>query len=60
MLVRYAINSGRLKRPKRCEICKNKNKVDAHHEDYLKPLEVNWLCRHCHTKLHRGVIQLDI
>ena len=35
-----------------CKICKNK-KVEAHHEDYTKPLEVVWLCRKHHCEIHR-------
>lgn len=31
-----------------CLVCGEK-KVEAHHQDYLKPLEVMWLC-----KLHHG------
>ncbi len=30
--------------------------IEAHHEDYGRPLEVRWLCRACHTKTH-GLIQ---
>lgn len=37
--------------PKPCKIC-GKEKVDAHHDDYSKPLEVKWLCRGCHRKHH--------
>jgi len=32
-------------------VCGNTN-VEAHHEDYSKPLEVVWLCRSCHMKRH--------
>ena len=32
--------------------CGNTN-VQAHHEDYNKPLEVIWLCVSCHIKLHK-------
>ncbi len=31
-----------------------KLKVDAHHEDYAKPLVVKWLCRSCHVSLHKA------
>ena len=34
-----------------CAICGDL-KVEAHHEDYDKPLEVIWLCRKHHTELH--------
>ncbi|MFC3331681.1 hypothetical protein ACFOEM_04310 [Paenalcaligenes hominis] len=34
-----------------CEVC-GKSKVDAHHDDYSKPLEVRWLCREHHMQHH--------
>ena len=39
-----------MKRP--CENC-GALEVEAHHDDYDKPLEVRWLCRHDHRQLHR-------
>jgi hypothetical protein len=36
-----------------CEVCSTEE-VDAHHEDYSKPLEVRWLCRAHHHDVHRG------
>lgn len=36
-----------------CRDC-GSEKSEAHHEDYSKPLEVIWLCRGCHLKLHNG------
>lgn len=34
-----------------CVVCGD-DKVDAHHEDYYKPLEVEWLCRKHHLEKH--------
>jgi hypothetical protein len=38
---------------KPCEICKCEI-VEAHHDDYLKPLEVRWLCKKHHTEHHKN------
>ena len=45
-IVRKAIKSGLLTK-KPCEKCGNK-KTEAHHDDYSKPLQVQWLCRNHH------------
>lgn len=39
-----------------CEVCKDLT-VEAHHEDYYKPLEINWLCKVHHTKADRARIK---
>lgn len=31
-------------------------KVQAHHEDYSKPLDVVWLCFSCHRKRHGQIV----
>lgn len=36
---------------KNCLIC-NSEISEKHHENYDKPLEIIWLCRNCHIKLH--------
>lgn len=36
---------------KSCEICGARN-VQAHHDDYSKPLEVRWLCHKHHVEVH--------
>lgn len=40
------IEAGRLNRQP-CRHC-GAVKADAHHRDYTKPLEIEWLCRRCH------------
>ena len=49
-IVRRALDAGKITRPFLCEICFKKCKPEGHHEDYSKPLEVNWLCTECHNK----------
>lgn len=39
-------------RPVFCENCNYWGKLNAHHEDYEKPLEVIWLCYSCHKLKH--------
>jgi ribosomal protein S27AE len=46
----HAIKTGKLKR-KPCEDC-GEIKVEAHHNDYSKILNVRWLCSKCHHKEH--------
>ena len=49
-----AIRDGKLRRPNTCSTCGVICKPEAHHEDYSSPLDVRWLCRSCHCKLHRS------
>ncbi len=53
--VAKAIKSGLLDKPivcPKCNIVLDKSKIHAHHEDYLKPLDVVWMCYKCHAKHH--------
>lgn len=50
-MVSNAIKAGKMER-KPCEVC-GAEKVEAHHPDYTKPLEVMWLCKPHHTEWHR-------
>lgn len=51
--VENALLSGRLSR-KPCETC-GRQKVQAHHDDYNKPLDVRWLCSSCHHQHHHQI-----
>ena len=51
--VKRAIKDGVLKRPARCSWCGRRNcRIVAHHEQYERPLEVEWICDTCHNRLH--------
>jgi uncharacterized protein YaaR (DUF327 family) len=54
--VGLAVELGVLIRPETCELCgkhsppreNGRASIEAHHPDHSKPLEVVWLCFHCH------------
>ncbi|MGI6854350.1 hypothetical protein [Mesorhizobium sp. 1B3] len=48
--LRSALKRGLLEQ-KPCEIC-GETQVDAHHPDYDRPMDVQWLCRLHHRQLH--------
>lgn len=52
-MVTKAIRHGDLIKPASCDNCQiTTNSLDAHHVDYSRPLEVIWLCRSCHLRIH--------
>lgn len=51
--VRGALIAGRLLRSP-CQRC-GASKAHAHHHDYSKPLDVEWLCPSCHKTEHQKV-----
>lgn len=56
-IVNNAIRDGRLFVGP-CQKCYNTHDIDAHHEDYTKPLAITWLCKKCHGERHRELNEL--
>jgi hypothetical protein len=54
-MLRCAVKSGKVARPANCSRCGRECIPDAHHPDYSKPLEVDWLCGDCHRAEHGKV-----
>lgn len=50
--VAKALRSGALVRPGRCERCGAGGRIEAHHPDYDRPLDVEWRCLGCHKDVH--------
>ncbi len=51
-----AVRAGKVSKPSRCQFCDVSfplDKIHGHHPDYSKPLQVMWLCKDCHAKVHR-------
>ncbi len=56
-VVERAVNRGELVRPDSCPECGSGGRIEGHHADYDRPLDVEWLCQACHSQKHgpRGV-----
>lgn len=52
-LVMFAIKLGVLKKGVECFKCGSKKRIEGHHENYDKPLDVVWLCNACHQRHHK-------
>ncbi len=52
-ILQNALASGRIQKPPFCERCEQETaRLDGHHADYSKPLNVDWLCVPCHNIVH--------
>lgn len=58
-MVNAAVRDGKIIKPDCCSECKKKCSPHSHHDDYLKPLEVRWLCVQCHARHHDGFKALN-
>ena len=55
-LLSNAICKGKIQRPDKCSLCGcDKGIIEAHHPDYLKPLDVIWVCKSCHFIIHERI-----
>ncbi len=54
-LLNYNVSTGKIIRPLTCSLCGNERKLEGHHHDYNKPLDVIWVCRKCHVMIHRNL-----
>lgn len=60
-IVEKAIKRGALTNPHKCSQCGSsdtfkdgRTAIQAHHDDYDKPLEVRWICQPCHHEWHKN------
>jgi ribosomal protein S27AE len=55
-LVQKAVQRGKIKKPPCCQRCGKPfppDKLQAHHHDYSRPLDVSWYCGPCHKAVHK-------
>lgn len=51
--VGHAVRDGRLLKPSACSKCGRSGvRLEGHHDDYSRPLDVVWLCCRCHRRHH--------
>ena len=53
-VIEAAVASGRMEKPTVCSGCgchDTEHRIEAHHYDYSKPLDVIWLCTPCHRHM---------
>lgn len=58
--VNYAVKTGKLLKPKTCQDCSKESRIEGHHDDYTRPLDVLWLCPRCHKAKHGFLIEQKV
>jgi hypothetical protein len=48
---------GMLERPRLCQWCRRRQRLQRHHWDYSQPLNVTFLCPDCHAIADNMVVQ---
>jgi len=51
----FLIYKGKIEKPDKCSICDSVVNIEAHHVDYTKPLDVEWVCSKCHYIIHHEI-----
>ena len=64
-ILEKAVARGHVIRPDGCSVCgatghmrDGRSTIQAHHDDYNKPLDVRWLCQHCHHDWHKANVPI--
>jgi hypothetical protein len=52
-LISAALRTGKIER-RPCEACGSTDRVEAHHDDYSRPLDVRWFCFTHHREVAHG------
>lgn len=55
-----AVRDGRMDKPDCCSVCARSGvRIEGHHNDYTKPLDVVWMCARCHRRFHADNPQIE-
>lgn len=57
-LVNYYVSVGNIIKPKNCSKCGATGRIEGHHFDYSKPLDIVWVCTLCHNRIHSTTVIL--
>lgn len=59
-ILNSAKRDGKILMPNACSVCgRETTRLEAHHEDYTKPLDVQWMCVSCHSDTRREYPRLE-